>query len=1040
MKFSQQQLKAINTDGGDMVVSASAGSGKTTVMIERVLRLIEGGAQLKNMLIATFTKAAAADMREKLLAALTERAADNANALAALGQLPQAQISTLHSFCQKLAKTYFYAIDLDPAFEIMGDGDCVLKERCLDEVLANASGTDFERLNEVMMTGRKDRKLRAAIKKTYDFAVSLPKPEQWLDDCLDGYGDESAAKKIITDSLDKERRGLLDCCRRLYADTCAADFRRNIAAAQSLIEALTHDDARLIISPPRTKNDPLFEDLNEDFKYLKEKTGKFLQQVQQFSLLTPSALALPFAAQLRDLTRELLLTYQAQKRKQGLADYNDLEHFAYDILQSPYAAQIRRSYSHVFVDEYQDINPLQDAIISALGSGRLFMVGDLKQSIYAFRGCDPSIFAAKRNDAASSKGVGVELNANYRTAPAIIERVNSVFSRCMSKDFGGVDYARDACLIAGLEDVQGARFRYVNIDTDGDAAKQKLEGVYRVSEHKDVQESDGAEAESDFVAGEILRLLSGGESGRVSAGDVAVLTRSKSKLSYLIRDKLKAMGVDAFVKEKSQYCALPETAPLIAVLRLCRNMRDDVALATALLSFYGGLSDGDLARISERALTGQNFHDAAELCPETAQFFAKLMRYSQLAQSLSVGELLTLIAVENDAFINVLKMEGGEERSKKLSEFLSLACSRKEESADDFLEYLDGEAGTQSGAPEGSLRIMSVHNSKGLEFDYVFLAGVHRQFNRTDFFAPIMSDKNLGLAFKFPDDDSRKLLPTYLSEAVRLKKQHEFLEEEMRIMYVALTRAKKGLTVSGCDIKPRTGYKCFQPPARPADFLDGLQFETIKAESAAITEQPPEYVPVFTGGDRQRAASIEKRIAYEYAFGGRAAKTSVTAAAHTVWESESYDYGQAAADGEEDAAARGTAYHLAMQKLDFEQPFEKWQENFCAGFCEEAKLVDFSAVSRAAADIKKITQGYTLHREKEFIVDDSGTLMQGVIDLLAVKEGTAIIVDYKTGSSPNKAAYVRQLELYAAAVEKVLNLKVEAKYIYALDASKLIRV
>lgn len=571
MKFSERQLAVINADGADVLVSASAGSGKTTVMIERVLRLIAEGAQLKRMVICTFTRAAAADMREKLLTALTARA-NQPNCLNALKQLPQAEICTLHSFCVKLARAYFYAIELEPSFEILGDGDGALLSACLDEVIDSASGDDFERLYEIMLSSRKDKAFRKALLKLYSFAAAMPRPREWLSGCLDGYGDETKARSVIESDYLCRRQRLLGLCEQLEVKTKAAGFTRNIAAVQSLTAALTGGGKSFLVSPARTRVPPETAQLNEDFKELRDAVIALLDRREEIDGLASSAGARFCGEVLVNLTLKLFDTYGREKRKKGVADYNDLEHFAYEILRSVYGQQIRDSYDYIFVDEYQDINPLQNAVIELLKrENNLFMVGDLKQSIYAFRGCDPSIFARKRAAFASGEGIGIELNLNFRTAPSVIDCVNRVFSHCMTRDLGGVDYEREAQLKAGLESGGGKRFRYVNVVSER-RPLVKREGVYRLSRHEWEEQDDenSEQAESDFIVSEIMRLLSeGGADGEtVSPADIAVLTRSESRLVYAVKDKLNALGVPVGLSGKSPYCELEETAPLIAVFMI----------------------------------------------------------------------------------------------------------------------------------------------------------------------------------------------------------------------------------------------------------------------------------------------------------------------------------------------------------------------------------------------------------------------------------------------------------------------------------------
>lgn len=1034
MKFDNRQLKAIETTGADILVSASAGSGKTTVMIERILRLIEGGADLRRMLVVTFTKAAAADMRAKLFRALCERT-ESQSCKRALKAVAHADISTLHSFCARLVKKYFYAVDVDPAFELLGDGDGALIERCLDKTVENVKDLGAEELYEIMLVSRSDRTFREAVRRVYDVAVGMPDPRGWLESCLDfTLGDRAARDKVEAELKGRERElvaAIDDCMVRCEQ----AGFTRNLASMEEVKAALSFGDETLMTRSPGGRVDSEYEELNEEFKFLKNEAKRLIGERKEQALLCPSERSYEYARALRDCALMLYELYKREKEKKAAVDYNDLEHFAYAVLRSEYGDAVRESYDYIFVDEYQDINPLQDAIISLVKrENNLFLVGDLKQSIYAFRGCDPSIFAGKSIKYASGGGENVELNANFRTCLEIIENVNRVFSLCMTERFGGVDYALKARLVPAR--TEKGEFRYVNIVTKEREESAPL-AVYRLSEHEE-SHAGNAEAESDFVVSEILALLGSGYDGKpVSPSDIAVLTRSRCELSYLIRDKLKAAGVPAYVREDESLLS-PETAPLVAVLRLTENACDDIALCTALVSYVGGLDSSDLAAIAEDMGADEPFCAAARRSARAKDFFGKLENYTELSHSVSAGELLAKIALESDAFTRAEKLPSGEERHGALSALLSSSGAL---TVSEFLEKTDEKSGAGGGAPEGCLKIMTVHMSKGLEFEHVFLAGVNRRFNRRDFMPPYFVDRKWGLAVKFPDPEKREWTPTFLTEAARLDLARRTLEEEMRVLYVAMTRAKRTLTLSGTDIPDIAPYKRrLSLPARPSDFLYAISPEKVEAQSGMSETAAREIKRVFAGGEGEAARRIAGRMNFVYPHAEKLAKTSVTAAVRAKSADDEYFAGTPTFGDDADAAERGTAFHLFMQRLDFELPFDLIRAEFEAEFPEEARLVDFDKAKAAAKLVRGALGDAKLYREKEFIYDDGGTLVQGVIDLLAVYDDGAVIIDYKTGANVRKESYALQLSLYACAVENILGLKVKACFICALDLGEIFEV
>lgn len=1039
MELNDGQRAAVEAAGADILVSASAGSGKTAVMIERVLRLIERGARIDRMLIVTFTKAAAAGMKERLFSKLCEKS-KNKNCAEALKKLPQADISTLHSFCVKLARTYFYAIEIDPAFELLGDDDGALLNKCLDVIAERETDKERSDLYEIMLARRKDTAFKKAVKKLYLTAVGTEEPTKWLDECLKFYEDDTAAKEVVERKSEAERKKLAEAARDCAVRTEQAKFERNIAAIISVAEAVEKNDETLICASPRGRLDPCFAELNEEYKFLRASAADFFERSRALRNLCPSAKAKWCAKALRDAARELAEYYENEKKKNGVADYNDLEHYAYAVLNSDVGERIRESYDYIFVDEYQDINPLQEAIIQRIkGKDNLFMVGDLKQSIYAFRGCDPSIFRSKRETFKSDgTGKNIELNFNYRTEPVVIDGINKVFDAVMTSDFGGVDYKSEARLVAARKD--GGFFDFVNVVTEKNASERELPEVYRLSKHDFDPDVDADEAESDFVAEEIQKLLL---SGKAQPSDIAVLTRSKSALSYMIRDKLKAANTPAFVKETVGSGEKRETAPIVNFMRLIDNAADDVALTATLKSYCSRIGDKtkfeafplsskELAEIALMRTDDEAFWQTAMRAPQLQPFFERLRYYTALAQSASAGEIAAMIAEETDAFNEVRKMSGGDCRS--LSELLRSAGDM---SVREFLERTDSVGEEESAAPYGALKIMTVHMSKGLEFPYVFLAGVGKEFNKADFRTPYVIDGKWGLAFKYPDEETKKFLPTFLTEAAAIEGMNRALEEELRIAYVALTRAMKGLVVSGSNLREASFKRMLKPPARMADFLYALTPRVVRASAKKIAETVREKAPVAPASDESGVAKeIIKRIEFLKERGERAqkkAKTSVTAAARKQWEEDGYEYGGGDFEGESDAAERGTAYHLFMQLYDFEKSAQSQKEELFRRCPEEAKKVDFEKIERAAELVGRVTGGYTLYREKEFVIDVGGTLMQGVVDLLAVKDGEAIVVDYKTGKNVDNEKYKTQLDLYADAVERLTALSVKAKYICALD-------
>ena len=403
MNFTEEQKKVITTRGGNLLVSASAGSGKTTVMIERILSLLlDDGVSLENMVICTFTRAAAADMREKLQTVLMEKANEN-NEIAQrqLALLPTAEISTLHSWCQRLIKMYFYAIGADPAFELLDENEALsLKNEAVGEAIADEMGNpseDFSLLYEIMESRRSDAPLRKLITKIYEFSRAQENPDEFLSVCaFEGAMHPRKCKSAMEEELKLINERYLVRAKELLEETSRAGFTRNEVPLTNFCEFL-EGNINAGSSTPTGRIPPDMDELNEKFKKLKADYANATKGFDEFNFLPDPKLNLNLVKVLVDLTKSMAKKYEEKKKKKAKLDYSDLEHLAKKLLQSDTMAEISQKYKYLFVDEYQDINPLQESMIALLKDVTVFAVGDVKQSIYAFRMCEPGIFLKKYN-------------------------------------------------------------------------------------------------------------------------------------------------------------------------------------------------------------------------------------------------------------------------------------------------------------------------------------------------------------------------------------------------------------------------------------------------------------------------------------------------------------------------------------------------------------------------------------------------------------------------------------------------------------------
>jgi len=862
-KFTSAQRAAINGDG-EILVSASAGSGKTTVMIQRILRLLEGGEELTSMVVCTFTKSAASDMRTKLsaqLSQITDAAAEDqtsapAWAEKAIEKLPTAEISTIDAFCARLVRNYFYYADgIDPAFEVPDEAEAdALLNLSVDEAVSEslaAGDPDFDELYEILSPRRNEKRLSGIVKRMYEFAAIHPDPDAWFVNASKATGDHAGHVEALCGYYDaaipaflRRAAALKTRCECVGFVRCAqsvSEFYDEVLSGQAEIKKLSG------IKPASAAQDELYE----RYKKLRSAYKDFCAEREEALLSADPSESAGTAAILTGLAQRAAKIYAAKKQRKSQCDFNDVERAAYRILCNPCAAaEVNAKYRRLFVDEFQDINPLQNAIFDKLSAKR-FYVGDVKQSIYGFRLSDPGIFAGHeaaylqsgRISGEAGAGHGerrsvIRLNANFRSDSGILRFCDRVFADVMTKGFGGVDYEGAARfndtglgslfavpVVCGLvrvsepENSRTANYRLQAPCADDifDPAHsvpgtgRRLPGVYSVKNHIFLDEEASAQsAEADWVVEHILSLKkrSVTEDGReraVEFGDIAVLLRSPGKFAGMLCEKLRRAGVPVAEQKSADATKNQAARELMNYLRLIDNRRDDIALASVLKSPFGGFcSDGELAAVriwADKMPGGAEwpFFAAAEryagnngAAQKLATLFRNLSRYEKISRVTGFAELAGKICAEHDYFKYALSLPDGKSAAEGLSKFLDALSGLPQDR--DFCSALNaidaGAVKISAGGEAGAVRVMTVHAAKGLEFPFVVLPNLSKAFNLDDIKRDCILNVEFGAALKRFDIKNRQTAKTSLYRRAALEARKKLCEEEMRVLYVALTRAK----------------------------------------------------------------------------------------------------------------------------------------------------------------------------------------------------------------------------------------------------------
>ena len=841
-KLTPQQRLAVENRGGKLLVSAAAGSGKTKVLVDRLMRYLTDPvdpANLDDFLIITYTKAAASELRGKIAAKLTERIAEdpeNRHLQKQMQRLFLTKISTVHGFCSDILREFAYKLDLAADFRVADENECrEIRETVLSELLDKAyvseDDGDFRAFVDTQGLGRTDALVPEIVEKVYDSAMCHLDPEGWLEDCLRSSGTDGLTEasetvwgRYLMEALFRFLDGQIDIFRRCVAmveplagmEKPAANLKDTLFQLENLRGSTTWDqilqrkqiDYGRLVFPKKADAPEITEPVKAARNACKKGLEKQLRNFENDSaqILLDLTQCEAGARGLIRLVRQFTEAFAQAKKSRRCADFSDLEHRTLDLLlgksrsgPTAAAAEIGSRFREIMVDEYQDSNGVQDAIFSALTRKRqnLFLVGDVKQSIYQFRLADPGIFLQKYSDylpvedAAPGQGRKVLLSHNFRSGGEVIEAVNHVFSCCMSPEVGGLTYGEGEALREGI-----AHTALPDAGTE----------LYALQVREDTYAEEAA-----FVAEKIQTMLQtgtlircGDSFRRVQPEDIVILLRSPGSVGGDYQRALEARGIRCGSGGGTDLLKTREVATFRSLLQTIANPRQDIPLIGILASPVFGFTADDLAafRAEHRK---ESVYDAV-CCsdmPKAQRFLEILAQLRKEARMQPLTKLMEQCLVLTRMDSIYASMEGGEAKQSNLQTFYQLAADFEAGSQRDlsqFLEHLDAmeEKGlvTAAASGNGAVTIMSIHKSKGLEFPVVFLCGLRREFNRESLRAQILCDKELGLGLSVADHGTRVRYSSLAKRAISAKMGRESLSEEMRVLYVAMTRARDRLIMT----------------------------------------------------------------------------------------------------------------------------------------------------------------------------------------------------------------------------------------------------
>ncbi|MBC1458963.1 helicase-exonuclease AddAB subunit AddA [Listeria newyorkensis] len=875
--WTDDQWKAMYASGQNVLVAAAAGSGKTAVLVNRVIEKIvdpENPIDVDELLIVTFTNASAAEMKARIgkaveNALLVDESSSHLKRQIAL--LNYASISTLHSFCLDVIKKYYYLADIDPEFRLIEPIESAMvrdevMDKLLEEHYGNAENVAFFELVDTFSGDRSDDDIGKVVGELYDFSRAHPSPEAWLDSIIANYdvGEITDVAglpfyAIIEKQLMMELRqaehflkhAIFLCGDSAGPEPYLVTLESDLEQVRSLMQALDCDWESLTSAWKAVKfqriatlkNKELYDEvLVNQVKKLRDQAKKTVTDAgsEWFSrdgvhYISDLMKMKHTIVTLIELTKEFAIRFYQEKISRGMLDFNDLEHLALRILShsdqdgapSNAALGYQEKFKEVLIDEYQDTNMVQERILSLVtadteADGNLFMVGDVKQSIYRFRLAEPGLFLAKyKRYTGDGDGTGlkIDLSQNFRSRSDVLDTTNFIFNQLMDTEVAEIEYDEQAKLVLGAHfpDSDSTQTELVLIDMEQDERSDEVDELAPEQLQK-------RQAEARYIAKRIAKLIDertpvfdkGLKQYRpMEYRDIVILSRALTSAPDM-EDAMKELDIPFYANNNSGYFEATEVAIMVSLLKIIDNPYQDIPLASVLRSPIVSLDEDALARIRSvgknkpyfEALEIYALSEPGELASQLQAFLRQLSKWRELSMREDLADLIAQIFQETHFYDFVGGLPGGKQRQANLRALLDRANQYEKTAFRGLFRFIrfverlqvkGQDLGTAKtlGEKEDVVRMMTIHASKGLEFPVVFLSGLDRKFNMRDIYNKYLFDKDFGFATRYNDPVKRLVYPSIMQQAIKYKKIAEMMAEEMRVLYVALTRAEEKLILVG---------------------------------------------------------------------------------------------------------------------------------------------------------------------------------------------------------------------------------------------------
>lgn len=1139
-KIIEEQDAVLKSHDKNIAISASAGSGKTSVMIRKIVKLItEENVKIEDILVLTYTNSASSEMKQKLINAITK--SGKVEIQKELDNIVNSDISTFDSFCQKLVKKYFYLLDIDPAFNILqGSEETLIRSKAIKNAIKSYKKSNFNNFSIIFDfygSNRTDKKIKEIVLKMNDFCRSILSYDDFKSKSLSLFEpqDNPFASQILFNSIKEQVTNQADKLKDLFNLSKSLEFEKyciyinSILAGMDLINnsknlAEIIDNANLIKidrSPQKDKRD---EYLLVKIKSQKERFDNIVNSVKEFQSAEEYKKSICVCKQTTliffDLYERFLKEYEKIKSAKNLFDYNDVERLTLKLFENPEILQtIKQKYKHIFIDEFQDANRVQEKLINQLRSeNNLFLVGDLKQAIYGFRQSNAKIFENIINQFENDdKSEYLKLNCNFRTTHQILNFVNNIFSVIMTQKTANLDY-KDKSMLNGQGDFEKEKYPCVELDIlfKDKEEKESESKVYSVQECQN-QESDDDMASANFVAERITKLLNEEIYDintkcyrKIEYKDIAILLRSRTKQQAYI-EAFNNFNIPVLENSNANLDETFDASVLINLIKVSQNFKDDVSLASVMMSNLFDFSANEMLDIRKNVVGKQNFYDCVLEYNKDDEIKRKIDYMTELLQKFAYNSTyqslifaLNQILEETNYEYKIQNSFNGLSRAKNVKDFVnSFTNSNYNYSVTEYLNFIRENVREQKvvGAITSNnvVNITTMHSSKGLEWPVVIIPELSASFNTNSQEPEIVLNEEIGVGLKYYNQELRQKSNSVFYSVVKTFNKIDNISERLRLLYVALTRPKNRLILIGQTNKLEyekfeNDWQIMNSNNYLTQIVNSLSNEDISKINARVCSfnlmNSKDYTcNVIDQKDYQSINDINntnilnkqyeekeiKDLANYIQTGYFNDKATLIAEKNSVssilkaddeFASKNFEPNKLLTSEDKYQGIQknelGSLYHKIMELYDFNDVVNIQNIKTIIKKIKEQNIFDEQTINAINFDIviknlkllKELCKDSTTLKEQTFVmqvpyseIEDSDindkVLVQGVCDLIIIKNNKTILVDYKF-SNLNESSlinkYYKQLLLYKKSATYALGRQIDECYILSLKPCELIKV